>query len=90
MVNGTNSFPVGTTQLRTNVILILLHVHTMYNYSVYNDSLQLIIIQGMWQIFRGIFIWFLTSELRIFRQLILRKDTELFQTYSNINFSFFH
>ena len=90
MVNGTNSFPVGTTQLRTNVILILLHVHTMYNYSVYDDSLQLIIIQGMWQIFRGIFIWFLTSELRIFRQLILRKDTELFQTYSNINFSFFH
>ena len=52
----------------------------MYNYSVYNDSLRLIIIQGMWQIFRGIFIWFLTSELRIFRQLILRKDTELLQT----------
>ena len=62
------------------------HVYNIYNYSVYNDLLQLIIIQGMWQIFRGIFIWFLTSELRIFRQLILRKDTELFQTYSNIFF----
>ena len=59
------------------------HVYTIYNYSVYNDSLQLIIIQGMWQIFRGIFIWFLKRELRIFRPLIIRKDTELFQTYSN-------
>ena len=40
----------------------------------------------MWQIFRGIFMWILTRELRIFRQLILGKDTELFQTYSNIFF----
>lgn len=61
-------------------------VYTIYNYSVYNDSLQLIIIQGMWQIFRGIFICILTRELGIFRLLILTKDTELFQTYSNIFF----
>ena len=61
-------------------------VYTIYNYSVYNDSLQLIIIQGMWQIFRVIFICILTRELGIFRLLILTKDTELFQTYSNIFF----